>query len=103
MNALPETPEQKYNRIYKELYVLFHREQLTLDIVATLAEDLIISCAISAHNGNQTEAGESLKTYFIPDIADKIARLIAGKYPVVQITERDTALDSLDVTTLKPH
>jgi len=101
--SIPETPEQKYNRIYKELFMLFQRENIPIHFVAELAQDLLISCAISAHHGNQLEAGESLRDHFIPEIAQKIATLLRNAYPVVAITERDTVLDAFNTTDMKPN
>ncbi len=102
-NPNPETPEQQYNRIYKELYIMFHRERLPIHIVADMAQDLLISCAISACNGDQQQAGIDMRDHLIPEINRRIEQLLANGYPVVHITERDTALDNLDVSTMKPN
>lgn len=103
METQPETPDQKYQRIYKELYVLFHREELPIHVVVELAEDLILSCAISACGGDQVQAGKDLAEHFIPAIAEKIKLLLADAYPVIHITERETALDAFSTTGIKPN
>lgn len=102
-NDIPETAEQKYQRIYKELYLLFHRERLPIHIVVDLAQDLLVSCAISACHGNQIEAGNDLREHLLPELAAKILKLQANEYPVVHLSQRDTVLDSFDVKERKPN
>lgn len=95
--------DNKYQIVWLKIVKLLVDEKVNINITANLGLDILVTTALNAHDGNQKQAAESLKTYCLPEFERIIGKLNNEEYLVEDLARSAVDLVSFDIKNIKAN